>query len=64
MLFETWADAPLRATGDVDFLSFGNSGVETATARARGKLLKRHPTKWTNTSRLILDHPHSNPAAT
>jgi hypothetical protein len=29
MLFATWADAPFRATGDVDFLSFGDPGVET-----------------------------------
>ena len=30
MLFATWADAPFRATGDVDFLAFGDPGVETA----------------------------------
>jgi hypothetical protein len=30
MLFATWADAPFRATGDVDFLSFGDPGIETA----------------------------------
>jgi hypothetical protein len=30
MLFATWADAPFRATGDVDFLGFGDPGVETA----------------------------------
>lgn len=32
MLFATWADAPFRATGDVDFLAFGDPGVETAKA--------------------------------
>lgn len=30
MLFATWADAPFRATGDVDFLAFGDPSVETA----------------------------------
>jgi len=30
MLFATWTDAPFRATGDVDFLAFGDPGVETA----------------------------------
>ncbi|RYG38532.1 MAG: nucleotidyl transferase AbiEii/AbiGii toxin family protein [Burkholderiales bacterium] len=29
MLFATWADAPFRATGDVDFLAFGDSSVES-----------------------------------
>lgn len=30
MLFATWTDAPFRATGDVDFLAFGDPGVEAA----------------------------------
>jgi hypothetical protein len=30
MLFATWADAPFRATGDLDLLAFGDPGVETA----------------------------------
>lgn len=30
MLFATWADAPFRATGDLDLLAFGDPGAETA----------------------------------
>ncbi len=30
MLFTTWADAPFRATGDLDLLGFGDASVETA----------------------------------
>ncbi|MGD9811989.1 MAG: hypothetical protein AB7U35_11765 [Sphingobium sp.] len=30
MLFAAWADAPLRATGDLDLLGFGDDDVEVA----------------------------------
>lgn len=32
MLFAAWADAPFRATGDLDLLSFGRDDVDAALA--------------------------------